>query len=168
MLIDKTEIAKHREIARGVRDDKINPFIEDAELLDIKPLLGNALYFDLVKNLTDTKYVELLDGKEFDVNGITHKFTGLKKILSIFSDARYKLFGSYTDTAFGLVEKNHNDSTQVSHESKKNIYSKNRQIAYQYFEDVKLFLNNNKETYSLWMVDCNTRQTSSFRISKIS
>lgn len=168
MLIDKIEVSKHREISRNVRDDKINPFIEDAELLDLKPLLGDAIYFDLVKNKTEIKYAELLNGKEYLVNDITFSFVGLKKILSIFVDARYKLFGSYTDTAFGLVEKNHNDSSQVSQEGKKDIYTKNRQIAYQYFSDVKKFLDNNKTDYPLWKNSVNKKRSiGSFRISKI-
>ena len=168
MLIDKTEISKHREISKAVKDSKINPFIEDAELLDLKPLLGNKMYFDLVANKTEANYVKLLDGGSFDVGEIEYSFVGLKKILSIFVDARYKLFGSATDTPFGLVEKSNQDSQPVSIATKKDIYTKNRQIAYQYFSDVKLFLDNNKTDYPLWKTDCKQRVTGGFRISKIS
>ena len=168
MLIDKTEIASHREISRSVKDDKINPYIDDAELLDLKPLLGNALYFDLAKNPTDAKYIALLDPKEFIINDITYKHQGLKKIISIFATARYRLFGSATDTAFGLVEKQHNDSVQVSGTTKRDLYTKEQQAATQYFADIALFLNNNTETYPLWNQGCRNRMTGGFRISKIS
>jgi len=83
MLIDKLEILKHREISKNVRTTKINPFIEDSQFLDLKPLLGDAFYVDLIKNQTEVKYIELLDGKEYDYDGKTYSFAGLKKILSI-------------------------------------------------------------------------------------
>lgn len=168
MLINKTEIAKHRTISKTVRDDKIDPFIEDAELLDLKPLLGNALYFDLVKNSTDQKYVDLLDAKEFAVNDITHKHLGLKKVISIFANARYVLFGSNTDTPFGLVQKGHQDSVPVSGTTKRDIYTKDRQTAAQYFSDIALFLDNNKDTYPLWKAGCSSGRFNRLRISKIS
>lgn len=169
MLIDRIEILNHREISKNVRSAKINPFIEDAELLDLKPLLGSPLYFDLIANKNDLKYSTLLFGGTFLVNEITYSFVGLNKILSIFVDARYKLLGSSTDTAFGLVEKNNTDSFSVSQEGKKDIYGKNRQIAYQYFEDVKLFLDNNNETYPLWQkYSAAKRIFNGVRISKIS
>ena len=133
MLIDKTEIAKHRTISKSVRNDKINPYIEDAETLDLKPLLGNALYFDLVKNQASVNYTALLDGSEFDVDGIAYKHPGLKKVLSIFSNARYVLFGSNTDTTFGLVQKSHQDSVPVPQTGKRDIYKKDQQTAIQYF-----------------------------------
>ena len=168
MLITRIDIALYREIARGVREDKINPYIDDAEALDLKPLLGNSLFYDLVKNAATQKYIDLLDAKEFDVNGVTYKHVGLKKILAIFSDARYKLFGSMTDTSFALVEKNYEGSTPVSHTSKSSYYKLNQQIATQYFADVALFLDNNKDIYTLWKQGCETRPMGTFRISKIS
>ena len=167
MLISRTDIALYREIARGVRQDKINPYIDDAEALDLKPLLGNSLFYDLVKNAATQKYIDLLVPKEFDVNGITYKHVGLKKILAIFSDARYKLFGSMTDTSFALVEKNYEGSTPVSQASKSSYYKLNQQIATQYFADVALFLDNNKTDYPLWKQGCGSRPIGTFRISKI-
>lgn len=168
MLIDKTDISNHREISKSVRDDKINPYIEDAEMLDLKPLLGNALYFDLVKNSSDEKYVNLLEPKEFVVEDITYKHVGIKKVLSIFANARYVLFGSHTDTGFGLVQKSHQDSVHVSQSSKRDIYTKEQQTASQYFSDIAFYLNNNTETYTLWNQGCKNRFTGGFRISKIS
>jgi len=51
----------------------------------LKPLLGSALYYDMVKNATDQKYINLLEAKEFEVNEITYKHVGLKKILAIYT-----------------------------------------------------------------------------------
>ena len=167
MLIDRTDIAAYRELARGVKEDKINPFIQDAERLDLKPLLGSALYFDLVKNKTADKYVDLLEPFDFTVNEITYAHVGIKKILSIFSSGRYTLFGSFSDTSFGFVEKNYYDGKPVPFTSKKDVYKYDQQVATQYFAEIALFLDNNKDTYPLWKKGCEKRPMGTFRISKI-
>ncbi|TYP71480.1 DUF6712 family protein [Aquimarina intermedia] len=167
MLISKEEIAKHREVSRSVRDDKINPYIEDAEYLDLKPLLGESLYNDLIANKTDLKYINLLEPKNYQHNGKEYTHKGLNKVISLFAYARYVLFGSFTDTAFGFVEKSNNDSQPVSNEFKRNIYTKDRQAAVSYLNDVLVFISRNRDVYPTSNGSCGTRSTG-FRISKIS
>lgn len=161
MLIDKTEISKHREVSRSVRDDKINPYIEDAEYLDLKPLLGSELYFDLIKNKLDPKYIDLLQPKEGE-----HQ--GLSKVISLFAYGRYILFGSFTDTAFGFVQKSNQDSQPVGNEFKRNIHKQDQQAAISYFNEIAIYLDKNKDTYPLWRISCNVSELGRFRISKIS
>lgn len=160
MLIDKTEISKHRELSRGVRDDKINPYIQDAEMLDLKPLLGSDLFYDMVENATDPKYVALLEP-------VDYKHTGLNKVLSLFAYARYVLFGSFTDTAFGFVQKSTQDSQPVGNEFKRNIHTKDRQAAMTYFSDVVRYIEENKSDYPLWGKNCGVRSVGNIKISKI-
>ena len=168
MLIDKTEIAIHREISRTLKNDKINPIIEDAELLDLKPLLGEALYNDIVDNPTTAANIKLLDPLTYTYNGTQYKHQGLKKVLSIFVNSRYVLSGSYVDTGFGLVQKNNQDSTPVPEASKRNIHKQDKQTATAYFNEVALYLNRNASDHPLWNSGCNTTSISGIRISKIS
>ncbi len=160
MLIDKTEIAKHRELSRGVRDDKINPYIQDAEMLDLKPLIGSELFYDMSENRTDAKYVALLEPVEY-------KHQGLNKVLSLFAYARYVLFGSFTDTAFGFVQKSTQDSQPVGNEFKRNIHTKDKQAAMSYLSEVIKYIEDNKSDYPLWGKDCIKRGSGNVKISKI-
>lgn len=162
--MDRTEIAKHREISKNVREDKINPYIEDAQRLDLKPLLGERLYNAIDRNTAN--HAELLDGGEYEYNGEMYDHPGLKKVLSIFTYARYIMFGSYTDTAFGFVEKSSQDSKPVADSHKRTLYTQNQQTATAYFEEVALFMN--RKEYQLWKSDACTPRRSGFRISKIS
>lgn len=162
--IDRTEIAKHREISKNVREDKINPYIEDAQRLDLKPLLGERLYNAIDRN--SANHAELLDGGEYEYNGETYDHPGLKKVLSIFTYARYIMFGSYTDTAFGFVEKSNQDSKPVADSHKRTLYSQNQNTAAAYFEEVALFMN--RRDYSLWKSGCAPKRSGGFNISKIS
>ncbi len=161
---------KCREISRGVRNDKINPYIEDAEFLDIRPLLGDKLFYDISKDPQSPKYVELLNGGMYQHVNESYKNPGLKKVLSIYAYSRYILFGSFTDTAFGFVEKSNQDSKPVGDGQKRNLYTKNRNIAYNYWLEVAKFLNRNKSDYPLWgnNIACEKGAKSNLRISKIS
>ncbi|WP_143544453.1 DUF6712 family protein [Salinimicrobium sediminis] len=162
-MIDRTEIAKHREISKSVREDKIGPYIEDAQRLDLKPLLGERLYNAISKAPLD--HALLLDGGEYTYNGETYDHPGLKKVLSIFAYARYVMFGSYTDTAFGFVEKSNQDSKPVGDAHKRTLYTQNQNTATAYFEEVVLFMN--RKEYALWRSSGCTPRRSGFNISKI-
>jgi len=162
MLIDKAEIIKHREISKAVRDDKINPHITDAEELDLAPLLGELLYNAIATTPGD--HAELLEGGAYAVDGVTYTQPGLNKVLAIFAYSRYILFGSFTDTAFGFVEKSNQDSQPVGGSSKKTIYTKERQTAEAYFSKVGLYLT--RKDYTNWN-SCDRPASSGLRISKI-
>ena len=167
-LITKSDIALHREISRGVKDDKINPFINDAEFLDVRPLLGDKLYHDLVNNSSEANYAALLDETEYEYNGVTYINPGLKKVLAIYSYSRYVLFGSFTDTSFGFVQKTTQDSQAVGDSQKRNIYTQERNTAYNYWLEVAAFLNRNKDDYEFWNSSSCARRKSGIKISKIS
>lgn len=167
-LITKSDIALHREISRGVKDDKINPFIEDAEFQDLRPLLGDKFYSDLVDNSGETNYANLLNEFEYTYDGVTYKNPGLKKVLSIYAYSRYILFGSFTDTAFGFVQKSNQDSTPVGDSQKRNIYTQERNTAFNYWREVEKYLSRKKEDYPLWNSGSCAPKRGRLRISKIS
>lgn len=173
LLITKETILKYREISKAVRDEKINPFIQDAELLDLRAMLGESMYNDLRAGLlvTDPDVIEekwelLWNGGEYTHEGTTHYFTGLERVLCYLAYARYMMFGSNTDTGFGLVQKSFQDSTPVPQVTKKTLYTENRRMAGQYFADIEKFLTRNRSDYPNWRKGCGGR-TTSFRISKI-
>lgn len=167
-LITKIEIAKHREISRGLKDDKINPFIDDAEFQDLRPLLGDKFYSDLVANSGETNYTNLLEEFEYTYDDIKYKNPGLKKVLSIYAYSRYILFGSFTDTSFGFIQKSNQDSTPVGDSQKRNIYTQERNTAFNYWLEVEKFINRNKDNYPNWNTagSCSPRR-GRLRISKI-
>lgn len=162
MLIDRQEISKHRELSKSVREDKIRPYIVDAQNLDVKPLLGESLYNAIVRN--PEEHSELLDGGEYDE---VYNQPGLRKVISIYAYARYIMFGSYTDTAFGFVEKVGQDSKSVSDSHKRTIYTQEQQAAASYFQEVANYMS--RTNYEGWKRNnCAPRLNGRFRISKIS
>lgn len=165
MLINKSDIAAYRAISASTKDSKVNPFIGDAELLDLMPLLGEKFYYDILAN--PSNYTDLLNEKEYTYDGYTVKSPGLKRVLVDFSYARYVMHGSQTDTPFGMVEKQYQDGANVSRIDKKEVYKHTQQMAMQYWAQVEAYLNRNSELYPLWNTGCVLKKTGSPRFNFI-
>ncbi len=164
-LITKSDIYKHRQISKSVKEIIINQFIDDAQISDLNPLLGNKFYYSILAE--PEKYSELLNGCQYDYDGVTISMVGLKKVLSLFTYARYIMHGSQIDTPFGYVEKQTQDSTPVSRTNKKEIYTMSRQTAMQYWQQVKTYLNIHASDYPHW--NClASKSKRTFKLNKIS
>lgn len=150
-LINKSDISQYRQLSTSVKDAKINPFIADAQLLDLLPLLGERMFYDLIAN--PANYDDLINPKQYSYNNQTIESPGLKIVLCHFAYARYIMHGSQTDTAFGMVEKNYQDGNQVSRTDKKEIYKQSQNVAMQYWAQVETYLNRNLNIYKLWGID---------------
>lgn len=163
-LIDKEDMLKHRQISKSVKSATLNQFIDDAQLVDLLPLIGDELYYDIIQNKAN--YVDLLNETTYQYNGVTIVSCGLIKVIILFTYARYIMHGSFTDTPFGFVEKQNQDSTQVNRTNKKEIYKQNQQIAMQYWYQVEKYLDRNTELFPKWKKGCATKKRT-FRFSKI-
>jgi hypothetical protein len=167
LLINRNDIAEYKQISESVHDKILNMHIQDAQFMDVQKLLGVNFYNDLIRNSEDVNYVTLLDGGDYTYNSITYTNVGLKAVLVHYTYSRYVLLGSNNDTPFGLVMKQTNDSVPTTDQNKKIIYTQNQQMAFNYWENVRDFLNRNLTDYPLWNdVNC-VVQNNNFRISKI-
>ena len=164
LLITKNDISEHRQISRSVKEATINQFIEDAQVIDLCPLLGEVFYFSIISN--PTTYGDLLNEYTYEHNGVIVTSPGIKKVLSLFAYARYILHGSQTDTPFGYVEKQYQDGIQVSRSDRKEVYKSNQQTAMLYWDKIKDFLNRNQTDFPLWKSNCSENRRK-FRLNKI-
>jgi hypothetical protein len=152
MLVTIQELREKRQVSNNVKDILIEPHIEDAEYVDLMPLLGNQLYIDIVDNPESTAkgdYPALLDGGTYVWNNKTYQHPGIKSVLIDFAVARYRLHGSDIDTPFGFVNKNNESSTQIDLDKRRLSYSSMRKTAQFKWEQVRLYLNR-VLTYELW------------------
>ena len=168
MLITKTDILTYRPISKSVRDALINPYIKDAERLDVRPLLGELLYRAIDKTPSNVEYIKILDPFEYTYGDYIYNHDGLKQVIALFAWSRYVYFGSNVDTGFGFVNKSTQDSEPVTIAGKKAVYLKERQTALEYWADIERYLDRNATTYPLWRSGaCNNGKISGIRISKI-
>lgn len=144
MIITLADIRKTRDVSSSVKEVRINQFIRDAELTDLRPLLGEVLYQDIVTNPTETargSYPDLLDGATYSYSDYTYTHPGIKDVLVDLAYARYRFMGSDIDTPFSTVVKQSQDSQPTGATRNREIYSSIRKVAFAKWELVKDFLN---------------------------
>jgi hypothetical protein len=174
LLIDETYINTYRTIASTVNEAKrVTPFVYEAQVFDLKPLLGATLYDDLIDNTTDAKYLTLLNGEQYvDPNGYTVNFEGLGACLVYFAYARFLENQQITVTSHGVVTKDSPYSTPVDSKTLTQRINQVRSGAFVYFEQVAKYLTDKNtstpNTYDLWLNDLpDTRKTSAPRLSAV-
>lgn len=105
-LIKKHLIEPHEveQYARPCTADEaiVERAIEEAELLDIKPALGDKLFNKLQNSVT---FSRLMEGGEYEACGETRTFAGLKRTLAYYTWARLINSATHHITRYGYVVK---------------------------------------------------------------
>jgi len=168
LLINRNDFAvNNRQITQSnFNSGTLDQHVSDAQFVDIQKLMGLDFYNDMIRNYTDTKYQTLLNGGSYTYNNTTYTNVGLKSAIVFYAYSRYVLMGSQTDTPFGYIEKTTTDSIRVSDGGKKNMYKENKNIAFNYWENVRNFLERKSTEYPLWESNCFVKR-GGFKISKI-
>ena len=150
LLITKAQAMAFLQIAVGVADNEYEKFIEQAQDFDLKELVCEEFFYDLLKNKAEPNYVKLIDGGEYEYNGNNYSFKGLAGVLSFFSYARFQLESPAVSTSFGMQFKTTPNSTPVPLEERRNTYYQKKSQANKLMEDVVKFIERNITDYPLW------------------
>ena len=150
LLIDKVTVEKYLQIAIGYSTTEFERFIREAQEFDLKPLLCEDFYFDLLKN-KETDPHKIITGQEYAHEEKTYYHEGLEAVLSYFTYARFILKSSVVSTSHGFVQKTTPNSQPIGHAEKKDIYYTSRQDANTLFEAVAKYMDRNDINYK----DCN-------------
>lgn len=158
MLITQADFPPYREITANLEyTERLNPYIAQAQQFDIKALLGEKFYANLIANPATTANAKLLNGGSYAVDNYTYEFTGLKAVLVMYSYARFLQNQNVNVTRFGVVFKNNNDvSDRVDEKTMQRIMTNAREQAQAYWQECELFICRNSTDYPLY---CQTGQS---------
>ncbi|MBR1527618.1 MAG: hypothetical protein IJ640_13355 [Prevotella sp.] len=146
-LLTTIELRKLGRPIGKVADEKLNAVISEAEQLHIKPILGDELFLDLLKEASledeeekDTTKQMLLNGGSYYINKDTDKeairsFMGLKVALSYFVYAQNLMVGDIESTRYGSVIKENDFSSRVSSKERSNAYNNTMEVANAYLKE---------------------------------
>jgi len=159
LLITQDDIRIYRPTAT-LNDKSIEPFIREAQRHDLKPVLGDALYRDMLENLTTEKYSDLLNGKSYLHNAQSVYYEGIKPMLAYYSLARYIKSAPVKANRMGVVKKISEQSEPSSVAEINGEVNILRSNALDYQNGVILFLRNNPTVYPLYGGNNGARITS--------
>lgn len=163
LLINKTDVAKYRQISKKRDDDLLEQEIMNAQVVDLQEIVCPELYNELTQGIGDHEL--LLNGGTYEYSGVTYQFEGLKAVLVFFAYARYVRFSSNVDTAFDYVNKLNEQSQTVSQREKEVQYTATRQVAMRYWDACRLYMSRSGN----YSNECCGKTTgiNGFKISKI-
>jgi len=172
-LILTTDIKEIKPISDNIDSvERINPYIIEAQDLDIRPFLGDPLFYALVEGFTaspqNTDYLALLNGKSYTTScGFTIFFDGLKIAIAYFAYARFVSSQGINITRFGVVQKTNEFSQPVTVEMVDRIAGNARSVGLSYLHQVEEFLDENTTTYPLWRQSDKKRPRGKFKITSV-
>lgn len=166
-LITLSDIAAKHEVSSHAGIKATNA-IENAERLDLKPLLGEKLFLDMVANSGTAPYPDLLNGGAYTYDGFEYNHVGIKSVLCEFAYARLVFFGSESASPHGLIDKMNRDAQHISRDRKKELYTASRGVALELWEEVRRYLVRNASLFEYWDVcDTNPNKVSGWNLKHI-
>jgi hypothetical protein len=165
-IITATEIKNFKDIGNKIDENKINPIIEQAQLTELKDVLGSEFYFDVLNNLTNPEYADLLSGSSFTYNEITYNQDGLKALVADYFMAKYVIQINTNITPFGATVKQTTDGIPTDRNSLKDISTMQMQLAGSRWEQIKMYLDNNTTKFPKWNSCTATSSPSGERIMR--
>lgn len=139
-------------------DDIWEVYAREVQRTDMRSLLGNCFFGEVLKNRNDAKYQELLDGSTYTVDGEELTHFGLRAVMVHYTFAAYMYRGGIVDTPYSAVQKMSEDSIPVPIQELRNFKDEHRHIGYQYWKQIEHFLcAKHKEDSTYWgcFDDCN-------------
>ena len=161
-LISITDFTNNKYLSQNLDDSDVDPVIDEAQEFDLRPVLGRELYLDFLNNVTDTKYQELLNGKEYTPTGYINpvKFQGVKEVLKYYVYARMVVLDGVKNTNAGFVHKTLENSERLSGTQRTQMIAQARSGAKAHEDEMVFFLDNFYTTYPLWK--CSLRKNKGF------
>ena len=148
LLITKSKASEYVQVAIGCSEKEFDRYIREAQEFDLKPLVCEEFYYELLNKSTEEPYTDILPGKEYTYKEGTYYHEGLESVLSYFAYARYILKGNVVSTSHGFVTKKTPNSEPISQTEKKDLYYNHRQDANKLFEGVKKYMDRNNIEYN--------------------
>lgn len=127
-----------------VEEEIIAKAIEEAEMLDVKPALGDALFNKLQNSVT---YSRLMEGGTYEVNGEVRAFAGLKRTLAYYAWARLINSATHHLTRYGYVDKNGEYSRTVDLKERQQAVGDATAIANAYMRECLLYIEAHPDTF---------------------
>lgn len=148
-----TNFITYEDISRLARPCTTEPelaeaMIAEAQRVELKPRLGDALYVAVGETDAKGRFRTLLDGGQWkDRCGATRLLTGLKTALAYYALARIIRDGNILPSTYGAVIKDDQYSAEAEKAERQRQYRELFAQADTYMAEVLQYLSHNRETF---------------------
>ena len=155
LLVSRSDFSDFRDISKNISDEKINIFIRESQLIEIRSFLGAELYLklqedydEITESFTDPLLEKLWFGADYNnKEGKQVRFNGYANSLIYFTYGRFLLQQQMNVSRFGLesLQDTISEDTPVAQ-----IRTKAKEalsVAIQYQKDAEAYLHSNSDDY---------------------
>jgi len=168
LLISQEDFQPYKDISENMDGDRMNQIIWQAQIMDLRPFLGNELYYLLEgdfdgtkKTFTDPIYTALFNGTDY--NNI--RYYGLQPMLVQFAYARLLSDININLTRTGARMFDAEESEPVTQAMIATKVNSARSEALVYQADAEQFLIANNSDYPTW--ESKTIEDTGFKFFKV-
>lgn len=122
-------------------------FISEAQRLDLKPRIGDALYLALSQETPEPRLAFLLDGGEWKDRSGARLLTGVRTALAYYTLARIVRDGNIQPTTYGAVVKDDQYSMDAEKAERQRQYRELFSQADTYMGEVLSYLDCNRDQF---------------------
>lgn len=159
MLIEKNDFIPYAHLSANLdTTQKLDMHIMHAQDFDLRPLLGDLLYYELLDTNSRSvdNYIKLINGEEYEYKNVNIAYRGLKPVLVHFSLSRLvpAMSNSITPTIF--AQKRNEFSDPIAPAEIARVSNMYKSIALGYWNQVEDYLDRHRDDYPLWKSGCNS------------
>ena len=138
---------------------RMETHILQAQRVDLNRFLGNRFYHEVVAGIaaTTAKFITLRDGEDYDDDGITISYEGLKPIIVNYALARFYQHQDINITRRAIVKKVTEYSEPLTGAEKQGLILSAKSTAKTYEDDLLAYLRFRKEDFPVFF-ECDPDQ----------
>jgi hypothetical protein len=152
-LITLAEVRAYRDVDASFSSDRFAGFLKSVQEINLKQLLGDALWLDFFTNIADAKYVTLLNGENYTYNDETVYYPGLKPFLIWSWLINLPIDGNVHHTQSGEVSYLREVTQMPSKYQINQVLEDYKTNALNERNNIVQYLNTKRATYPLWNTD---------------
>jgi len=160
LLVTENDFRLYAPIPPNLKFERVINAIIKAQRNYIRAFLGKAQYYDLHTNQTDAKYLTLLGGGGYTLNGQTVDFFGLKPAICLYAYAVFINDNDMRVTRTGDKVKQSDVSENATPAMIQAEYSKALNEGKRYLDEAGYYLAQNASTYPLYSANYSAGGTS--------
>lgn len=127
--------------------DKFEQLSFEVQQFEISKLLGDALYNDMLDNITDAKYVKLITGDSWTVNGRKYVHNGLQTVIAYINYSKWLYRSQVIESYTGAVIQKSDYADRAQEGYIKQLSDEARQYAMEEWAKVEQYIIDHADDY---------------------
>lgn len=149
-IITPTDLRTFWGTSKNLKEDRVDPITLRAQQRYLKPLLGDALYFDFITNIETPPYVDFFNGTSYEYQGHTIFYSGVKSLLCAFTYSLFIAENPIHITRAGNKNKQSEESTEIDAATTNIKSNQAKSEAVRLQIEVEQYLEANRVDFPLW------------------